>query len=94
MFSVLNNKIISGALPANLTNFLIVSDCLNYLVGIYGNQPFHTFLNIRNYTVAKKTPIYDVDFPHDPSNLTIGGKYYLVQNNILSICNKKYDPYM
>lgn len=88
MFTVINNKITSVTSPTNLTNFRIVSECLNYIIGIYGDEPFHTFLNIRNYTVAKRTPIYDIDFPNDPSNLTIGGKYYLVQNNILAISNK------
>ena len=88
MFAVLNNKIASASVPAKLTNFRIVCECLNYLIGIYGDEPFHTFMNIRNYTVVKRTPIYDIEFPYDPTNATIGGKYYLVQSNILAISNK------
>lgn len=87
MFQVVNNKITSGTIPSNFTNFRIAADCLNYLVGVFGDEPYHSFVNVRNFTVVKKTPIYDFGHKYNSSDLIEGIKDYMVQSNIIAICN-------
>ena len=87
MYQVVNNKITSGTIPSNFTNFKIVADCLNYIIGVFGDEPFHNFVNVRNFTVIKKTPIYDIGQKYNSSDFVYGIKDYMVQNNIMAICN-------
>ena len=87
MFQIINNKITSGSIPSNFTNFRIAADCLNYLVGVFGDEPFHSFVNVKDFTVIKKTPIYDLGHKYNSSDFLEGIKDYMVQNNILAICN-------
>ena len=37
MFQVVNNKITSGVIPSNFTNFRIVADGLSYIIGMFGD---------------------------------------------------------
>ena len=44
LFKIVNNKITAST--TNLTNFRIATDGLNYLIGIFGEEPYHSFINI------------------------------------------------
>lgn len=82
-FKVINNRITLSS--TNLTNFKIVTDCLNYLIGIFGEEAYHSFININNSQIVKKTPRYDVNQKYS----AYGPKEYFVQNNVLGICTGK-----
>ena len=47
MFKIVNNRITASS--TNLTNFRIITDCLNYVVGIFGEEPYHSFININTF---------------------------------------------
>lgn len=80
-FRVVNNRITMS--NTNLTNFKIITDCLNYLVGFFGDEPYHSFINVNNLQVVKKTPRYDIY----SRIFRYGPRDYFVQENILTICN-------
>lgn len=69
--------------PANLNNFKIFTYCLNYLIGKYKNENYHSFIDIKDFEVVKKI------------TLSRSNKYaYIVQNNILVITTYKlYEVY-